>query len=279
MRHQEGYLEFQGTQIYHQAWLPKETPKAVVLLLHGLAEHGGRYGNLVEHLVPLGYAVHSPDLIGHGRSKGPRAFVRHFGEYSALAHTYLAKVRAEWPTLPYLCFGHSMGAVVAARYVQAYKPALSGIILSGTSVEMPESVTPLVLNLVKALSAAIPRLPVQKLEAATLSRDPAVVQGYVSDPLVYRGGIPARTGVELLEAQQQIVADACEITLPVLMVHGGDDRLCPLPGARRFYESLGAEDKTLKVYDGFYHEVCNEPERERVLDDIAAWIEAHLGRL
>ena len=119
-------------------------------------------------------------------------------------------------------------------------------------------------------------MPVQKLESATLSHDPAVVQGYVNDPLVYTGGIPARMGVELLSAQQHIVAHASEISLPVLMVHGGDDQLCPLPGARSFYESLGAADKTLKVYDKFYHEVCNEPECSLVLDDITAWIEAHL---
>ena len=276
MNHREGYLEFQGTQIYHQAWLPEAAPKAVVLLIHGLAEHGGRYGNLVEHLVPLGYAVYSADLIGHGRSQGRRAFVRRFSDYSDLVHTYLAKVRAEWPCLPYFCFGHSLGAVVAARYIQTFKPALAGVILSGTSVDMPASVTPLLFSLAKVLSALLPWLPVQKLESATLSRDPAVVQGYVNDPLVYTGGIPARTGLELLQAQQQILAQAPEITLPVLMVHGGDDRLCPLPGARKFYEALGAEDKTLKVYDEFYHEVCNEPECSLVLDDIAAWIEAHL---
>jgi alpha-beta hydrolase superfamily lysophospholipase len=276
MQHQEGSLQFYSNQIYHQSWLPGGTPKAVVLLLHGLADHSGRYGNLVEHLVPLGYAVYTLDLMGHGRSEGTRAHVRRFGDYSALVHTYLALVRARYPALPFFCFGHSMGAVVAAHYVLEYNPALSGLILSGMSCEMPADVTPLTMTLAKVLSALVPKFPIKALESETLSRDPAVVRGYDNDPLVYRGGIPARAGVELLLAQQKVVARAAGIAPPVLMVHGGSDRLCPLSGARAFYASLSVEDKTLKVYDELYHETLNEPERAQVLADIAAWIEAHL---
>lgn len=277
MTHQDGFFENgRRESIYYQSWLPDGAPKAVILLVHGLAEHSGRYGNLVEHLVPLGYAVYTIDLVGHGRSEGPRAYVRRFDEYSALLHTYLAKVRALHAGLPFFCFGHSMGAVVAAYTILDYRPQLAGVVFSGTSVEMPDDVTPLILALAKALSALLPRVPVKALEKSTLSSDPDVVQGYLDDPLVYTGPIPARTGVELLQAQQRIAAHASEITLPVLMVHGGDDRLCPLPAARAYFESLGAKDKTLKVYDQFYHEVCNEPECGLVLDDIAAWIEAHL---
>jgi len=276
VKQQDPFFVFHGTQIYRHSWLPDGTPRAVILLLHGLGEHSGRYSNLVERLVPLGHAVYTLDLVGHGRSEGPRAYVRRFGEYSALIHDYLAQVRAKHAGLPVFAFGHSMGAVIAVCYILEYRPALSGAILSGTSTEMPDDVTPLTLALGKAFSALIPRLPIKALDSATLSRDPAVVIGYDTDPLVYRGRIPARTGVELLEAQQQIVARAGEITLPVLMVHGGEDRLCPTPGARSFYASLGSEDKTLKMYDGLYHEVLNEPERDQVLGDIAAWIEAHL---
>jgi alpha-beta hydrolase superfamily lysophospholipase len=165
--------------------------------------------------------------------------------------------------------------VIACTLLE-YSPALSGVILSGTSTEMPDGVTPLILALAKFLSALVPWMPLKALDSGTLSRDPTVVQNYDDDPLVYRGGIPARTGVELLQAQQQIVARAPQITLPVLMVHGGDDRLAPLPGARAFFEALGSTDKTLKVYDSFYHEVCNEPGRKAVLNDIAAWIADHL---
>jgi alpha-beta hydrolase superfamily lysophospholipase len=276
MEHQERSLDWRGTRIYRQSWLPKERPRAAIVLFHGLAEHSGRYGALVEHWVSAGYAVYTLDLMGHGRSEGQRAYVRRFGEYSALMHDYVATVRAQQPGTPLFCFGHSLGAVVIAAMILEYTPALSGILLSGTSTEMPDDVTPLLMRVAKLLSALLPRLPVKALESETLSRDPAVVQGYDDDPLVYRGGIPARTGMELLAAQQRIVARAGEITQPTLMVHGGDDRLAPLTGAQRFYEALGAEDKTLKVYEGFYHEVCNEPGGEQVLEDLTAWIEAHL---
>lgn len=277
MEHRKGFFDHEGARIYRQAWLPEEgTPRAVVLVVHGIAEHSGRYGNLVEHLVPLGYAVYSLDLIGHGRSEGARAYVRRFGEYSALVHAYLAQVRAEHPGLPFFLFGHSMGAVIVACYILDYNPALAGVLLSGTSTEMPDDVTPLTLALGKVLSAVLPRMPLKALKSTTVSRDPAVVQAYDSDPMIHRGLLPARTGVELLQAQQRIAAHAPEIALPVLMIHGGDDRLAPLSGARAFYEALGAEDKTLKVYEGLYHEVCNEPECGLVLADIASWIEAHL---
>jgi alpha-beta hydrolase superfamily lysophospholipase len=265
-----------GDAIYAQSWLPGGAPKAALLLLHGLAEHSGRYMNLVEHLVQVGYAVYTFDLVGHGHSEGERAYVRRFSEYSAMVDAYQAQVRERAPRVPLFAFGHSMGAVIAADYVLSHDSELSGIVLSGLSVEMPADVTPATILAAKVLSALAPKLRVQALASSTLSRDPAVVQGYDEDPLVYRGRIPARTGVELLQAQDRVLAHAHQITLPVLMVHGGEDRLCPLRAARSFYESLGSPDKTLQVYEGFYHEVCNEPERDLVLDDIAAWIQARL---
>jgi alpha-beta hydrolase superfamily lysophospholipase len=117
---------------------------------------------------------------------------------------------------------------------------------------------------------------VQGIQAQYVSRDPEVVKAYVQDPLVYHGAVPARTGAGILDAQQRAIALASTITLPVLMVHGTDDHLAPLPGAQTFYEALGSADKTLKVYDELFHEVCNEPECGIVLNDISDWVQAHL---
>jgi alpha-beta hydrolase superfamily lysophospholipase len=116
----------------------------------------------------------------------------------------------------------------------------------------------------------------QSLDAQYVSRDPAVVEAYVNDPLVYTGAMPARTGGEVIAALQRAQAEASTITLPVLMVHGRADRLAPLSGAQRLYQALGSADKTLKVYDELYHEVCNEPECGMVLSDISDWVQAHL---
>jgi acylglycerol lipase len=276
VNYQEGYFQgIRNTQIYYQAWLPDSEPKAALLIVHGLAEHSGRYTNVVEHLVPLGYAVYALDLIGHGRSEGERAHVDSFTDYTATVATYLGMVYGWQSEAPVFLLGHSVGALVAACCFLDDASGLAGAVLSGVSVQMPDNVTPVTILLAKALSALAPRTPIQAIEAQSISRDPAVVQAYVGDPLVYTGRICARTGVEMLKAQQRVMTEASRVKLPVLMVHGSEDRLCPLAGARPFYEAIASTDKTLKVYDGLYHEVYNEPEREQVLSDVAAWLEAH----
>ena len=277
MNHQEAsFQDPSGATIYSQAWLPDGEPRAVLLIVHGLAEHSGRYANVVEYLVPRGYVVYTFDHLGHGRSSGKRAHVRRFGDYAATLHTCLGTVRDRYPGLPTFAFGHSMGALITAYYVLDHPTDLDGIILSGMSAQMPEDITPATLLLAKALSALVPKAPVQALESAHISRDLTVVQAYVNDPLVHTRPITARTGVELLKAQARVMTEAQRITLPVLMVHGGNDQLCPLAGARSFYEVIGSADKRLKVYEGLYHEVCNEPERALVLSDINDWLQAHL---
>jgi acylglycerol lipase len=276
VNHQEGsFLGVRGAQIYAQAWLPDGKPKAALLIVHGLAEHSGRYTNVIEHLVPLGYAAYALDLIGHGRSEGERAYIDRFTDYTATVATYLGMVYAWQPGVPVFVLGHSVGALIAACCFLDDASGMAGAVLSGVSAQMPDNVTPVTMLLAQALSALAPRAPVQAIEAQAISRDPAVVQAYVADPLVYTGRICARTGVEMLKAQQRLMAEASRVTLPVLMVHGSEDRLCPLAGARPFYEAIASTDKTLKVYDGLYHEVYNEPEREQVLSDVAAWLETH----
>jgi acylglycerol lipase len=276
VNHQEGsFLGVRGAQIYAQAWLPDGKPKAALLIVHGLAEHSGRYTNVIEHLVPLGYAAYALDLIGHGRSEGERAYIDRFTDYTATVATYLGMVYAWQPGVPVFVLGHSVGALIAACCFLDDASGMAGAVLSGVSAQMPDNVTPVTMLLAQALSALAPRAPVQAIEAQAISRDPAVVQAYVADPLVYTGRICARTGVEMLKAQQRLMAEASRVTLPVLMVHGSEDRLCPLAGARPFYKAIASTDKTLKVYDGLYHEVYNEPEREQVLSDVAAWLETH----
>ena len=277
MNHQQGYFRgVRDAQIYYQAWLPDGEPQAALLIVHGLAEHGGRYAHVARRLVSAGYAVYALDLIGHGRSEGARAYVRRFSDFTHTVAACLDLVFEGQPGKPVFLLGHSLGATIAACCFLDRPSGLAGGVLSGVSVRMPDNVTPATILVAKALSVLVPKAPVQALEAQWISRDPAVVQAYVTDPLVYTGRICARTGIELLKAQQRILAEASRVKLPVLMVHGSDDRLCPLDGARPFYEAIASTDKTLQVYDGLYHEVYNEPERDQVLGDVVAWLEAHL---
>jgi alpha-beta hydrolase superfamily lysophospholipase len=202
--------------------------------------------------------------------------VARFGEYITTLKTFVDMVCDWQPDLPVLLFGHSMGGLISANYLLEHASGLAGAVLSGTLAQISDDVSPIVLFLAKVLSALAPHATTQALEAQYISRDPEVVQAYADDPLVYTGAIPARTAAEIMGAIQRAQAGAPTIRLPVLMVHGSDDRLAPLPGAQAFYEALGSPDKTLKVYDELFHEVCNEPECGMVLSDISDWLEAHL---
>ncbi len=277
MQHQDGF--FKGVldaNIYYQSWLPDGDPKAVLLIVHGLAEHCGRYMNVVDHFVPDGYAVYGLDHIGHGKSDGTRVFVERFTDYTDTLKIFFDMVRAWQPEQPIFLVGHSMGGLIAASYLLDHQDDFAGAVLSGPSVKPPDGISPVTLFLGKTLSNIAPKMGLLALEADGVSSDPAVVQAYVNDPLVYTGKTTARLAAELLKGMQHLTAEAGNITLPILIVQGGDDKLVDPSGAEMLYASVSSSDKTLNVYDGFYHEVFNEPEHERVLADVGTWLETHI---
>jgi len=278
MKHQEGF--FKGileANIYYQSWLPENEPRAVLLIVHGLAEHSGRYGNLVNHFVPMGYAVYGIDHLGHGKSDGERVHVKRFNDYTNTLKGYFDMIRAWQPRKPIFLVGHSMGGLISAVYLLDYQAELKGAVLSGPAIKIPSNVTPSTIFVGRILSAAIPKFGLLALEADGVSRDPAVVQAYVSDPLVHRGKMTARLAAEMLKAMQTVSAQAARITLPILVVQGSADRLVDPAGARMLYEAVNSVDKEIKIYDGFYHEVFNEPEHDKVLRDAEIWLETRLG--
>lgn len=277
MQHGEGFFRgARGRQIYHQSWLPEGQARAVLLIVHGFGEHSGRYVSIIDSFVPLGYAVHALDHVGHGRSEGTRAYVQRFTDYTDTLHTYVDMVQGWQPGIPVFMVGHSLGGLVAAYYLLDHPSGLAGAVFSGPSIAVPESITPVTLFMAKALSVLAPKAGLRAIEAVAISRGKDVVRAYEEDPLVYRGKITARLAAEMLRAQQRVAAEASAIDLPLLIVHGEEDRLVPSAGSRAFYQAVGSADKTLNVYDGLYHEVFNEPERAQVLRDVEAWLEAHL---
>jgi acylglycerol lipase len=278
MRHQEGFFKgVRGANIYFQSWLPEGESRAILLIVHGLAEHSGRYENVVNHFVPLGYAVYGIDHLGHGKSEGERVYVKRFDDYTNTLKVYFDKVRGSQPGKPIFLVGHSMGGLISAMYLLNYQAELAGAVLSGPAVKIPNDVTPATIFVGKILSALIPKLGLVGLDATGVSRDTAVVQAYVSDPLVHRGKMTARLAAEMLKAMQTITAQAARITLPILIVQGSADRLVNPAGAQVLYDGVSSVDKEIKIYDGFYHEVFNEPEHDKVLCDVELWLEAHLG--
>lgn len=274
MKHSDGTFKgIRNSDIYYQSWLPDGEARAVILIVHGLAEHSNRYMNLVNHFVPLGYAVYALDHPGHGKSEGQRVYVKHFEDYTETLKVFYDLVRREIPDKPIVLVGHSMGGLISAVYLLDHQDDFRAAVLSGASVKIPDNTSPLVISIGKLLSALIPRAGLLKLEAEAVSRDPAVVEAYINDPLVYTGKMTARLAAEILKTMQQVANEANKITLPLLIIQGGADRLVDPGGARMLYDKVGSTDKDLKIYDGLYHEVFNEPEHEQVLSDVAKWLE------
>ena len=278
MNHQEGYFKGrQGTNLYYQGWLPEGRSVAVLLIVHGLAEYSGRYGNVVNYFVPRGYAVYGIDHLGHGHSDGPRAYVERFQDFLDPLKVFLDRIRDWQPGAPIFLVGHSLGGLISAAYLLDQPDEPAGAILSAPSVKMPGSVSRLTLLAGKVLSALFPKMGLVRLEADGVSRDPAVVRAYRSDPLVFTGKITARLGTELLQAMDRVLAEAPKIRTPLLILQGAADKLVDPQGAQVLFDRVGSTDKAIKVYEGLYHEVFNEPEHDRVLGDVEKWLAGQLA--
>lgn len=263
-----------GLSLFEHWWRPKDGVRANVILVHGLKDHGGRYDHVVEWLARCGYAVYAPDLRGHGKSDGERFYVDSFDEYVDDLDVFVGRIRRREPDRPMFLLGHSMGGAVASRFVLEREPDLRGLILSAPALEPNENVSPVLIWLSGVISFLFPRAPVTKVDVKALSHLPEVIEAARKDPLSNDRPAPARTGYEILQAMRRIQEKAHGITLPVLLMHGTEDHLTNPRGSERLFELAGSEDKELKLYEGLYHEILNEEEWERVLGDIADWLDA-----
>ena len=277
MKYIEGNFEgVRSVNIYYQGWLPEGDVKAVLLVVHGLGEHSGRYMNVVDRFIPLGYAVYGFDNVGHGKSEGEREIVERFDDFTDTLKIFYKKV-TEWQAdKPFFLLGHSMGGTIASYYLLDHQADFKGAIISAPLVKVGDSVSQATITMSKILSKIAPKMGVMALDANGISRDPEVVDAYVNDPLVFHGKTPARIGAELLSAMMRITAEAGKITLPMIIVQGAEDILVEPSGAQMLYNKASSEDKILKIYDEMYHEVFNEPDRERVFNDVESWLESQL---
>ncbi|HVN42420.1 MAG TPA: lysophospholipase [Steroidobacteraceae bacterium] len=258
-------------------WLPSTDARAVVVVAHGLAEHSGRYEALATRLLEQGLATYAIDHRGHGRSGGARANIGRFGHVVEDFRGFVGRAAGEHPGVPLFVLGHSMGGAIAFASMPGLAGSLRGLVLSAPALGVSPGQHVLRSALVRLLSVIAPGFGALQLPAAAVSRDPAVVQAYEADPLVFRGAVPARTIAELLGAMAGFRALAGEIHLPVLIQHGTADTLVPLDAAAPIYNAIASSDCTVELYEGLFHEVYNEPERERVIADLLAWLEGHLA--
>jgi len=249
-----------------------EKPRAIVIIVHGLCEHAGRYDAVVERLNASGYSVYRFDNRGHGRSGGARGFIENYLDFIDDADKVVGMAKQDNPRVPAFMLGHSMGGFITAAYGVSHPGRLSGQILSGAAV--------IVLPLFKDLESfdynADPLAPIPNSLSSLISRDPGVVKAYAADPLVLKEFTTKMMGEVFLSGAKWLMENMGAYTYPCLILHGGDDQIVPADASRYFYEHIGSTDKQLKIYDGLYHEILNEPEKETVIQDIRAWIEARI---
>ncbi|MBT8058406.1 MAG: lysophospholipase [Gammaproteobacteria bacterium] len=271
-----------GLELVWRSWTP-EAPCGVIAIVHGLAEHGGRYRETGEAFARAGWAVYACDLRAHGLSPDPpgsgRVHVKRFSDFSRDVDALLGLVREHHSELPLFILGHSMGGLISIRYALDKPRDLAGAIISSPALGIhPDSKPPPALRLlVRVLSVLAPRLRVDtELDPKAISRDPAVVQAYVDDPLV-SSRVSARWYAEFLKTMKQTHRDAASLGVPMLLMQSGDDRLVD-PEAARSWAALAPQGKVeLHVWEGLYHEMFNEPEKERVRERVQTWLRERVG--
>lgn len=268
-----------GHTLHRQWWFPDGEPKAVIMLVHGLGEHAGRYGHVAERLVGSGYAVEAIDHRGHGRSSGDRAFVRGYDELMSDMSIWRATVAGAHPDLPLFVLGHSMGGNLAVGHALAEPDGIAGLVLSGPALEVGDDLAPWKLTIFSLVAKVAPKVRPEALSADAISRDPAVVEAYRNDPLVYTGKISAGMGAALIGAMQSFPDRYHELEMPILLLHGTDDQLANIEGSRTLERSAVNAAVTASYYDGLFHEVFNEPEQDRVLDDLVEWLDTTTGTI
>lgn len=270
------FKSIRDLNIYYKGWLPNGDVKAILLIVHGVGEYCERYANVVNHFVPLGYAVYGLDHIGHGKSGGEREIIVRFEDFTEPLMTYYKMVKGWHPQQPIFIYGHSLGGLITSFHLLEHQADFKGAIISAPPVKVPDNISPMVIAIGNVLSTIAPKAGLIELDTFYLSHDKTVVDTYNADPLVFHGKMPARLSAEMLRVMSRVTAEAGKISLPLFILQGSEDKIVDPAGAPMLYQKASSKDKTLKVYEGLYHEVHNEPEREKMFKDLEDWLQAHV---
>jgi acylglycerol lipase len=263
-----------GVELYWQGWLPDGPPSGVLLVCHGLGEHAARYRNVVEALRPDGWAVYGLDHRGHGRSAGRRAHLDGYPDWLADFDAFRREVVARHPDLPVFLLGHSMGGQIALAYALEHPDDLSGLVLSAPALAT-DQVPAAAIPVLRLLARVGPALRPAGIDVTKISKDPDVVTAYRADPLVHQGKPTLGLMSALFDGFGRLVDAAPGLAMPLLLQHGELDALTDPAGTRALAAAAGSEDLTVRWYDGLWHEIYNEPERDRPLADLRDWLAAH----
>ena len=272
-----GWKSADGLEMFAQSWEPDETPRAVVCLVHGLGEHSGRYAHVGKAFVEAGFVLTGFDVRGHGISGGPRG---HTPSYDALMDDidlFIHLVAGRYPGLPRFLYGHSLGGNFVINFALRCRPELVGVIATGPWLKLAFQPASSKVMLGKIMNNILPGFSqASGLDTRALSHDPEVVNAYENDPLVH-DKISARLFLNVFESGLWALDHAAEIPLPLLLMHGGADRIISLEASRQFAASAG-DKVTLRIWDGLYHEIHNEPEQGEVFTVMIDWMNTQLKK-
>jgi alpha-beta hydrolase superfamily lysophospholipase len=266
-----------GLTIFVRSWRPEGLARAVVVIVHGFNSHSGASSWAASQLVAAGLAVYAPDLRGRGKSDGERFFVNRFADWVADVAKVVSLAKSRESGLPVFLLGHSAGGVVSCIYTLEHQSELAGLVCESFAHEVPAP--DFALAVFKGLSHVAPHAHILRLKNEDFSRDPQVVQAKNTDPLIAHEIQPTQTLAEMVRADERLRREFPLITLPVLILHGTADKATRPSGSQRFYETAGSRDKTLKLYDGHFHDLLNDIDKEVVMSDIKAWVDAHIPAL
>lgn len=265
-----------GNQIFFRSWHPAGPPSALVVICHGVNSHSGQYDWTARRLAESGFVVYALDLRGRGKSSGERFYVEDIEEYVGDLATLVDLAKTRESGLAVFLLGHSAGGVVSCVYTLEHQAELDGLICESFAFKVPAP--DIALSLIKGLSHIAPHFGVLKLHNEDFSRDPEAVRKLNSDPLIAGEVQPASTVAALARADDRLEKSFGQITLPVFIMHGTVDKATVPAGSQFFFEHAGSPDKTLKMYEGHYHDLLNDYGKEDVLADTTHWIRQHLPR-
>lgn len=264
-----------GLTIFTRSWRPAGKPRGVVVIAPGFNSHSGQYFEVAGRFVAAGLAAYALDHRGRGKSEGERFHVEKFSDYVDDLATFIQIVKTREPGLPVFLLGHSAGGVISSLYALDHQSDLAGLISESSAFELPAP--GFALAALKVLGRIAPHLRVLKLKNEDFSRDPQVVESMNRDPLIANENQTAKTVAELIRADERLRVEFPRIKLPLLIVHGTKDKAAKAEGSRFFSDTAGSKDKTLKLYDGAYHDLLNDFGKETVVADVLGWIQSRLA--
>ena len=271
---EERFRSVGDMNIFMRSWRPSARPRGIVVIAPGFNSHSGYYSWVAEQLMTSGLSVYAIDLRGRGKSDGERFYVDKFGDYVSDVANAIALAKSREPGLPVFLLGHSAGGVVACLYALDHPSELSGLICESFAFQLPAP--DFVLAVLKGLGHVAPHAHVLKLKNEDFSRDPVVVQTMNADPLIAHETQPTRTLAEMVRADERLKKEFPAFTLPLLILHGTGDKAAKSSGSQFFFDNAGSKDKTLKLYDGHFHDLLNDVGKEVVMADIESWIGNHI---